>query len=236
MTGWFKLFLTRITFIHRIKCSLFSFELWLDWGLSHQCWAPLLLLGLWETHFLRRDKMSAACLTMPLRAGKEGTLNHPGHDRRTPRTGLPLGGPVPLLTGTGCVRGGTTCPTGQAGPLTVSGCPHRVYYVCYCKVSTHHYSQQHINNLQLIQEQTNEGRMLEGGGYTSLSCFVLFFLLYLHLHIVFFHIGRQRSEDWAYCPLLRGQAPTTSGLELMFWVTFHHCDIKDGAIAQTELF
>lgn len=142
--------------------------------------------------------MSAACLTMPLRAGEEGTLNHPCHDRRTPRTGLPLGGAVPLLTGTGCVRGGTTCPIGQAGPLTVSGCPHRVYYVCYCKVSTKHYNQQHINNLRLIQEQTNEGRMLEGEGI--LHCHVFFFsfgntFVYLHLHIVFFHIGRRRNED-----------------------------------------
>eukprot|EP00064_Thunnus_orientalis_P006138 superscaffoldBa00000626_g6154 len=71
---------------------------------------------------------------MPLRAGKEGTLNHPGHDRRTPHTRLPMGAQCPCLLALGVSAGNTRYRTGWAincpqGPA----CPHRIYYV-YRKV------------------------------------------------------------------------------------------------------
>ncbi|KAI3351635.1 hypothetical protein L3Q82_020471, partial [Scortum barcoo] len=65
-----------------------------------------------------RDKVSAACLftrTMPPptpRAGKEGTLNHPGHDRRTPHTGLPMGAQCPGLPALGVSEETTRHRTG----------------------------------------------------------------------------------------------------------------------------
>lgn len=99
-----------------------------------------------------QDKVSAACLftgTMPLQAGKEGTLNHPGHDRRTPHTRLPMGAQC-QLPALGVSTGNTRYRTGWAldcpqGPA----CPHRIYYV-YSKVSIQHYTQTHINNLRLL--------------------------------------------------------------------------------------
>lgn len=68
-----------------------------------------------------QDKVSAACLftgTMPLRAGKEGTLNHSGHDRRTPHTHSFLWErSAPGYRRWVCPRG--MHATGQVGPSAV---------------------------------------------------------------------------------------------------------------------
>ncbi|KAI9514664.1 hypothetical protein NQZ68_031551 [Dissostichus eleginoides] len=70
--------------------------------------------------------MSAACLlsrTMHLRNGKEGTLNHPRHDRRTPHTGLPVGVQGAGLPALGVSDGSTRHKTGtlRLSPLVLTG-------------------------------------------------------------------------------------------------------------------
>lgn len=117
-----------------------------------------------------QDKVSAACLftgTMPLRAGKEGTLNHSGHDRRTPHTHtqLPMGAQCPWLLALGVSEGNARHRTGWALHCPQgAACPHRVLYVYHRGVRARHYTRTHINQRQrgLFPEweiQTNRGRM-----------------------------------------------------------------------------
>lgn len=78
----------------------------------------------------RLDKVLAACLfigTMPLWAGKEGTYHHPGRDRRTPHTGLPMGVQGPWLPALG-VSEGTTRKMNRLDPQ-LPPLVFRIYYL-----------------------------------------------------------------------------------------------------------
>lgn len=99
---------------HLNSQTLMKGSVWI--GLCDQCLPPTSVAP-WTVRdsLPPRETVSAACLftgTMPLQVGKEGTFNHPGQDRRTPRTGLPMGVQCPLVTGTGCVH----MPQDRLGP------------------------------------------------------------------------------------------------------------------------
>lgn len=75
-------------------------SVWIELCHRHHQWTFLQLLGISETHFLVRTPCGqsvCAAGQCPLQVGKEGTFNHPGHDRWTPHTGASSGRPRLLL-------------------------------------------------------------------------------------------------------------------------------------------
>ena len=151
-------------------------------GMCHQCSAPLWLLGLMDS-LPCQNKVSAACLftgTMPVQAGKEGTLNHPRHDRWTPHTRLPLGAQCPWLPTLGVSMGEHTLyRTGWALRLSSRARLVLTGLTMFTVRWAPNITPKHISTTSdycgLFPEyeiQTNKGRMLEEGG--GLDCQVFF--------------------------------------------------------------